>query len=100
MAIPPMAVCVKPTIFERIILAFINGHLFRRRIIPAVKSNIPIARNISVKRGMLASSMKILASIMFDKMKKTAPVKIRLVNIRKPPILTRKRLDKRINHRI
>jgi len=83
---PPIAVCIKPTIFERVLLAFINVHLFRRRIIPAMKSNSPMARNISVNSDILAWSAKTLTSIMFDKMRKTAPVKIMLVTIRKPPM--------------
>jgi hypothetical protein len=83
---PPIAVCIKPTAFERILLAFINVHLFRRRIIPAIKSNSPMTRNISVNSDMLAWSAKTLTSIMFDKMRKTAPVKIMLVTIRKPPM--------------
>jgi hypothetical protein len=85
---PPMAVCVKPTIFERILLAFINVHLFRRRIIPATKSNIPMARNTSVNSDMLAWSAKTLTSIMFKNMRKNVPVKIMLVTIRKPPMAT------------
>jgi hypothetical protein len=86
MANPPITVCIKPTIFERFLLAFINVHLFRRRIIPAIKSNIPMTRNISVNSDMFVWSAKTLTSIMFDKMRKTAPVKIMLVTIRKPPI--------------
>ena len=85
---PPIAVCIKPTIFERILLAFIDVHLFRRRIIPAIKSNIPMARKINVNRDMLAWSAKTLKSIMFKSMRKTAPVKIMLVTIRKPPMAT------------
>ncbi len=51
-----------------------------------MKSNSPMARNISVNSDMVALSAKTLMSIMFDKMRKTAPVKIRLVTIRKPPM--------------
>jgi hypothetical protein len=84
----PMAVCVKPIIFERILLAFIDGHFFRRRIIPAMKSNIPIARNIIVNTDMVAGSAKTPTSIMFINIRKIVPVKIRLVTIRKPPMAT------------
>jgi hypothetical protein len=45
-----------------------------------------MARNISVNSDILAWSAKTLSSIMFDKMRKTAPVKIMLVTIRKPPM--------------
>ena len=83
---PPIVVCIKPTIFEMVLLAFITAHLFRRRIIPAMKSATPMARNINVNRDAVAWSAKTLTSIMFDKMRKTAPVKIRLVTIRKPPM--------------
>ncbi len=53
---------------------------------PAVKSIIPMTRNISVNSDMLAWSAKTLTSMMFKNMRKTAPVKIRLVTIRKPPM--------------
>jgi hypothetical protein len=85
---PPITVCVKPTIFERILLAFINVHLFMRRITPATKSNIPIARNISVNIDVVTGSAKTPTSIMFNNIRKTVPVKIRLVTIRKPPMAT------------
>jgi hypothetical protein len=85
---PPIAVCIKPTIFERILLAFINVHLFRRRIIPAIKSNIPMARNISVNSDMVTWSAKTPTSIRFKKIRRTVPVKIMLLTRRKPPMAT------------
>jgi hypothetical protein len=85
---PPMAVWVKPTIFERILLAFINVHLFSRRIIPAMKSNIPIVRKISANSDRVTWSVKTSTSIMFNNVKKIVPVKIRLFSIRKPPMAT------------
>jgi hypothetical protein len=88
MIIPPIAVCVKPTIFERILLAFIAAYLFRRRIIPAMKSSIPMVRNISVNIDEVAWSAKTSTLIMFSKMRKIVPVRIRLVTIRKPPMAT------------
>jgi hypothetical protein len=88
MIIPPIAVCVKPTIFEKVLLAFITVHFLRRRIIPAAKSNIPMARNISVNTDMVAWSAKTPTSIMFSNIRKIVPVKIRLVTIRKPPMAT------------
>jgi hypothetical protein len=85
---PPIAVCVKPTIFERILLAFMDSHFFRRRIIAAMKSNIPMVKNISVKTDMVTGSAKTPTSIMLSNIRKIAPVKIRLVTIRKPPMAT------------
>jgi hypothetical protein len=85
---PPIAVCVKPTIFERILLAFMDTHFLRRRIIPVMKSNIPMVKNISVNTDVVTGSAKTLASIMLSKIRKIAPVKIRLVTIRKPPMAT------------
>jgi hypothetical protein len=88
MVTPPMAVCVKPTVFERIRLEFMTAHFFIRRSIPAMKSNIPMARNIIVNIDVVTGSAKTLASIMFSSIRKIAPVKIRLVTIRKPPMAT------------
>jgi len=88
MIIPPIAVWVTPTIFERIRLAFITVHFLRRRIIPAMKSNIPMARNISVNTDVVAGSAKTPTSIIFSNIRKIVPVKIRLVTIRKPPMAT------------
>jgi len=48
MAIPPIAVWTTPTILERILLAPNSYHLFRRSVIPAMKSIIPTMRKISV----------------------------------------------------
>ena len=58
---PPIAVWVAPTIFEKILLAFMVAHFFIRRSSPAIRSNTPLVKN-------------------------TAPVKIKLVTIRNPPI--------------
>ncbi len=86
MVTPPMAVWVKPTVFERIRLGFMAGHFFMRRSIPAMKSNIPMVRNIIVKIDVVTGSVKTFTSIMFSSIRKIAPVKIRLVTIRKPPM--------------
>ena len=83
-----MVVCVKPTIFERVLLAFMDSHFLRRRIIPAMKSNIPMVKNISVKTDVVTGSAKMPTSIMLSNIRKIAPVKIRLVTIRKPPMAT------------
>jgi len=86
MVTPPIAVCVKPTVFERALFAFMVAHFFMRRRIPAMKSNIPMARNIIVNTDVVTGSAKTLMSIMFSSMRKIAPVRIRLVTIRKPPM--------------
>lgn len=86
MITPPIAVCVKPIIFERILFGFMAIHFFMRRIIPAMKSSIPMARNIIVNTAVVAGSEKTSTSIMFSNTRKIVPVKIRLVTIRKPPI--------------
>ena len=86
MVTAPIAVCVTPTVFERLLLSFMAGHFFMMRIIPAMKSNIPIARNIMVNTEVVIGSAKTLMSIMFNNMRKIAPAKIRLVTIRKPPM--------------
>jgi hypothetical protein len=57
-----------------------------RRSIPAMKSNIPMARNIMVNTDVVSGSVKTLTSIMLSNMRKIAPVKIKLVTIRKPPM--------------
>jgi hypothetical protein len=56
-----------------------------RRITPATKSRTPMARNIRVNNEVCVLFAKIPASIMFIKIRKTVPVKIKLVTIRKPP---------------
>ncbi len=81
----PIVICVRPTTFEIILLDFIDAHFFQRST-PAMKSNNPMARSISVNTDMIVGSTKTLTSIMFSKIKKTIPVKIRLVTIRKPPM--------------
>ena len=69
-------------------MAFITVHFLRRRIIPAAKSKIPMARNISVNRDVVTWSEKTPTSIMFSNIRKIVPVKIRLVTIRNPPMAT------------
>ena len=51
-----------------------------------MKSNIPMARNISVKIDVVAWSAKTSTSIMFRSIRKIVPVRSRLVTISKPPI--------------
>jgi len=85
MITPPTVVCVKPIIFERIVFGFMVGHFFMRSI-PAMKSNTPIARNNMVNTDVVTGSAKTPTSIMFSNIRKTVPVKIRLVTIRKPPM--------------
>ncbi len=53
-----------------------------------MKSNIPMARNISVNTDVVAGSAKTSTSIMFSNIRKIAPVRIRLVTISKPPMAT------------
>ena len=86
MITPPMAVWVTPMIFKRAVFGFMAGHFFMRRSIPAMKSNTPMARNSIVNTDVVAGSAKTLTSIMFSNIRKIAPVKIRLVTIRKPPM--------------
>jgi hypothetical protein len=86
MIAPPITVCAKPIILERTLLGFMTDHFFIRRITPAIKSNIPMARNIIVSTDVIAGSSKISMLIMFSNNRKIVPVKIRLVTIRKPPI--------------
>jgi hypothetical protein len=88
MAIPPIVVCATPIVFASVFLAFIDFHLLSRRIIPAIKSDIPMARNSNVKTAVLVWSEKTPTSIKFNTIRKTVPVKIRLVTIRKPPMAT------------
>ena len=97
---PPIAVCVKPIIFEMILLGFMAYHFFIRRSIPAMKSNTPMARNNMVSTDVVAGSAKTSMSIMFSNIRKIVPVKIRLVTIRKPPKATLKRAIARMNHRL
>jgi hypothetical protein len=56
------------------------------RIIIAMKSSTPIAKNIIVNTEVIAGSAKMSILIMFSNIRKIAPVKIRLVTIRKPPM--------------
>jgi hypothetical protein len=56
-----------------------------RRIIPAIKSKIPIAKNTKVNSDATLISEKTSASMIFIDIKKTVPVRIKLVTIRKPP---------------
>jgi hypothetical protein len=86
MITPPTVVWVKPIIFERIVFGFMAGHFFMRRSIPAMRSNTPITRNSMVNTDVVTGSAKTLTSIMFSNIRKIAPVKIRLVTIRKPPM--------------
>jgi hypothetical protein len=86
MTTPPMAVWVKPIIFEKIVFDFMAGHFFMRRIIPAMKSSTPIAKNSIINIDVVAGFAKTLTSIMFSNIRKIVPVKIRLVTIRKPPM--------------
>lgn len=86
MVAAPMVVCVKPTVFERIVFVFMAFHFFMMRSIPAMKSSMPMARNSMVNTEVVAGSVKTVTSIMFSKIKKIAPVKIRLVTIRNPPM--------------
>jgi hypothetical protein len=86
MVAAPMVVCVKPTVFERIFFGFMACHFFMMRSIPAMKSSMPMARNSMVNTEVVAGSAKTVTSIMFSKIRKIAPVKIRLVTIRKPPM--------------
>jgi len=86
MITPPTPVWVTPTILERILLGFMAGHFFMRRSIPAMKSNTPMARNSMVNTEVVTGSAKTSTSIMFSNIRKIAPVKIRLVTIRKPPM--------------
>lgn len=83
---PPIAVWVKPIIFERILLGFIGGHFLLRRRNPAMKSNTPIARNSIVNTDVVTGSAKTSTSIMLSNIRKNVPVKIKLVTMRKPPI--------------
>ena len=53
-----------------------------------MKSDNPIARNINVNNEMLVCSVKMPTSITSNNIRKTVPVKNRLVTIRKPPIAT------------
>jgi hypothetical protein len=86
---PPRAVCITPTVCERVLLIFIEFtfHLFRSRT-PAIKSAMPIARNTTAKREKIVRSANTLVFIISNKARKTMPVKIRLDTIRKPPIAT------------
>ena len=86
MITPPITVCVKPNIFERIFWGFIYDHFLIMRIITAMKSRTPIAKNIIVNTEVIPGSAKTSISIMFSNIRKIAPVKIRLATIRKPPI--------------
>ena len=88
MIAPPIVVCVKPIVFERVRLGFMYGHFFVMRSIPAMKSSTPMAENIIVNTDVVAGSAKMSISIMFSSIRKIIPVKIRLVTIRKPPIAT------------
>ena len=83
---PPIAVWVAPIIFEKILLAFMVAHFFIRRSIPAMISNTPIVKNNIVNTDVVIGSAKMLTSIMFNNIRKTAPVKIRLVTMRNPPM--------------
>jgi len=53
-----------------------------------MKSAIAMARNIKVSSEAGAGSVKTVMSIMSSRTRKTVPVRIRLVTIRKPPIAT------------
>jgi hypothetical protein len=51
-----------------------------------MKSKTPMARNIRVNTEVCVWFVKTLTSIKFSSIRKTVPVKIKLVTIRKPPM--------------
>ena len=83
---PPITVWVPPMIFEKTLLAFMVAHFFIKRSTPAMRSNTPIVKNNIVNTDAVIGSAKTLTSIIFNNIRKTAPVKIRLVTMRKPPM--------------
>ena len=64
------------------------SHLFQIRIIPAIKSKIPKAKNIKVRRGEIDALDRRSTSIKFKNIRRINPTNSKLVNIRKPPIAT------------
>jgi hypothetical protein len=62
-----------------------------------MKSKTPMAKNISVNSDVFVWSVKALTSIRSNKIRKTVPVKIRLVTIRKPPMAMLSRTSFRIH---
>lgn len=97
MIAPPIVAWSTPTVFESTLLTRINLHLFLRIIIPDRKSRAPMVRKTRPNKSVFFGSVKALISIKLNKIKKTIPVKTRLVTIKKPPIAILSLTSFRIN---